>query len=101
MAILRETNKNGIKHDQGKLRFSLFPLEALKEINKVLEYGARLYEEENWKKLENPKQRLYDACIRHLQAWWMGETRDKESGLSHLAHAGCCILFLLWFDRKR
>ena len=38
------------------------------------------------------------ACHRHLQAWWSGERLDKESGLPHLAHAVCCLLFLMWGD---
>lgn len=36
--------------------------------------------------------------MRHLTAWWGGEKSDPESGEHHLAHLGCCVIFLLWFD---
>lgn len=43
--------------------------------------------------------RLIGAALRHLFAFARGEDRDPESGLSHLAHAGCCILFLITHER--
>ena len=49
-------------------------------------------------KVENPKERYYDAAMRHLYAWFNGEPKDIETGESHLAHAICCLLFLLWFE---
>lgn len=86
------------KHDEGKWRFSLIPWSSLKEIIMTLEYGAKKYSVDNWRSVPNAKARYFDACMRHLTAWWTGEKNDAESGLSHLAHAGCCILFLLWLD---
>ena len=35
--------------------------------------------------------RVSSAVLRHLSAWHGGEDIDPESGLSHLAHAGCGI----------
>ncbi len=37
---------------------------------------------------------------RHIFAWWGGEDKDPETGFSHLAHAGCCLLFLMEFQRN-
>jgi hypothetical protein len=37
----------------------------------------------------------YDAALRHLMAWFDGETIDPESGLSHLAHVMACCNILL------
>ncbi len=46
---------------------------------------------------DNPAPDIYfDACMRHLTAWIEGERKDPESGLSHLAHAVCCLLIMLW-----
>ena len=89
----------GEKHDKGKWRFSLLPIEPLLEFVKVLEYGCRKYAEENWKSVENPRRRYFDAMMRHLLVWFYTEEKlDPETGFSHLAHAGCCLWFLLWFE---
>ena len=37
---------------------------------------------------------------RHIFAWWGGEDKDPETGFSHLAHAACCLLFLMEFQRN-
>jgi Domain of unknown function (DUF5664) len=88
----------GAKHDQQKRRFSLFPTIALYAVVDVLEYGARKYAEGNWRDVENARERYYNAAMRHINDWWMGERNDPESGHHHLAHACCCIIFLLTVD---
>ena len=90
---------DGIKHDKGKLQWHLFPFDAAGEIVKILMYGAKKYEKHNWMKIKDTT-RYFDAAIRHLQAHNGGEAKDPESGMSHLAHAGCNILFLIWFEMK-
>jgi len=89
----------GRKDDQGKLRWSLLPWDSVKDVVKVLEAGAKKYGDDNWKMVEGGRTRYFDALLRHLMAWREGERLDVETGLPHLAHAGCCVLFLLWFDR--
>lgn len=88
----------GIKHDTSKPRFSLVPLNALRFIVDVLEYGAKKYSPDNWREVPDARTRYFDAAMRHLLLWRSGEANDSESGLPHLAHAGCCILFLLAKD---
>lgn len=87
----------GVKHDHGKLPYDLVPGEALEEIIKVLQFGAKKYSAHNWCKGMH-WSRAWSAVMRHLWAWWRGEDKDPETGLSHLAHAGCGIFFLLWFE---
>lgn len=53
--------------------------------------------EHNWRK-GIAYSRLIDAAMRHLAAWSGAEDLDPESGLSHLAHARCCIGFLLAYE---
>jgi len=89
----------GVKHDQGKLEWTLVPWKSLKEIVEVLMYGNKKYPDPtnaNWKKVE--PERYRKALLRHVIAWMDGEKNDEETGKSHLAHAGCCILFLLHFQ---
>ena len=87
----------GVKHDEGKLPWDLMPYDALKEVVKVLLFGMKKYSARNWES-GIVYSRLYSAAIRHLTAWFQErEDLDPETGLSHLAHASCCILFMLAF----
>jgi hypothetical protein len=89
----------GLKYDTGKIPLELLPPEALTEIAKVLAFGAQKYGRHNWRK-GMAWFRLIGAILRHLFAWMRGEDKDPESGLSHLAHAGCDILFLMAYEIK-
>lgn len=89
------------KNDTGKWRFSLIPFNALRRVIAVLEFGATKYAPDNWKTVPDARRRYFDASIRHITAWWSGEISDDESGQHHLAHAICCLLFLLWIEEKK
>lgn len=93
-----ETPPAGRKDDQNKPRASLFPRVSYWSIVRVLEYGAKKYAPENWRKVPDARVRYYDAARRHLDAWFDGETLDPESGEHHLAHAACCLVFLMALD---
>lgn len=87
----------GTKHDLGKPRMDLLPIAALREESKVLTFGASKYSANNWRNgIEY--SRLLAATMRHLTSFVNCETMDDESGLSHLAHARCCLGFLLEFE---
>lgn len=91
-----------VKHDANKRDYSLLPPKELGEIVDVLMHGAKTYGIGNWKKMD-PKDtdRYVSALFRHLEAWRSGETKDPESGHSHLAHLACNCLFLMWFDNNK
>ena len=93
--VLQGDEMNGEKHDTGKPRWSLLPRGSIAAILRVLEYGARKYAEGGWAHVPDARRRYYDAAQRHLETWWGGEETDPESGEPHLAHAACCLLFLL------
>lgn len=88
-----------VKYDAGKAPLSFLHPAALTEIAKVMEFGAKKYARNNWLKGMG-WLRVTDACLRHVFAWAWGEDKDPESDLSHLAHAGCCIMFLLTYERE-
>ena len=88
----------GDKKDHSKPRWDLLPLDAVRPIVDVLTFGAVKYSDDNWQTVPNGERRYFAALLRHLQAWQAGEQNDPESGLTHLAHAGCCLVLLLWFE---
>lgn len=90
-------DNQAIKYDSEKIRVELLPYNALLEIAKVMTIGATKYGDNNWRK-GMLWSRLYGACLRHLIAWYEGQDKDEETGLLHLAHAGCCILFLITYQ---
>lgn len=88
----------GKKDDAGKVRFSLFPRRALGSILNVLDFGAQKYGAWSWVEVPDAKNRYLDALMRHVEAWRAGERFDPESGQMHLAHAACCVVFLLGLE---
>ena len=89
----------GTKYDKEKPRWTLLPFRELEQVVDVLTSGAQKYDDDNWKKVvSDDKDRYFSACMRHLVAWRQDELVDKESKKPHLAHAVCCILFLMWND---
>lgn len=100
--IKDKTKTEAVKADSGKLDWSLLPIESVEEIIKVLEFGATKYDDWNWSTGEGFKYtRVFNATMRHLWAWFKGEDNDPETGLSHWAHAGCNVLFMLHFIKNK
>lgn len=91
-----EEVKGGVKFDQGKLRVDLLSVPAMEGTAAVLTHGANKYGERNWEK-GLAYSRCYAAVLRHLFAWWKGEDLDRESGMHHLHHAACELMFLQHF----
>jgi len=87
------------KFDEGKRDWSLLPYDSVEEIVKVLEFGAKKYSRDNWKMGDGFKySRTFNAIMRHMTAvMFRGEDKDPETGLSHWAHVGCNVLFILHF----
>lgn len=82
-----------------KPRFDLVPWPAIEEIAQVLTFGAAKYSDNNWARGAR-WGRYFAALCRHIFAWWRGEDKDPETGYSHLAHAGCCLVFLMSYQRN-
>ena len=62
--------------------------------------GAKKYSVDNWKKCDDTK-RYEDALMRHVVAYVKGDKVDSEDNISHLAHAVCNCLFLMYFDKEK
>lgn len=85
----------GRKFDTGKPIIGAIPPHAELAVARVMTFGAQKYARDNWRKIDDIPTRYMDAALRHLNAVRRGETVDHESGEHHLAHAACCILFML------
>lgn len=101
MTSTKQPLKEGTKYDSGKPRWSLFPMIAQRAIVGVLEFGAQKYAEENWRQVEDSRKRYYNAATRHINDWWDGETYDPQSKKHHLAHAICCLVFLMTVELEQ
>lgn len=95
----KETNE-GKKFDTDKVPMDLVSPIALAEIAKVLGKGRDKYGAQNWR-AGMAWSRLIGAVLRHVLAFNGGEDKDPETGLSHLAHAACGLIFLLEYEQKR
>lgn len=89
----------GVKLDEGKLRYDLYPPEALEGAVGILTFGAGKYGDRNWEQGMR-WGRVFRALMSHMWAWWRGESLDPETGKSHLHHAACCIAFLQTYEAR-
>ena len=64
-------------------------------IGNVLTYGAKKYAKNNWMRGMSQTE-VFGGILRHLFAWFRGEDKD-ESGMPHLWHAACGLMFLVHF----
>lgn len=94
---LQELNMTGVKHDGGKPKLGLVHKAFMWALATTLTKGAAKYSKYNW--LGGMDwDRPYDALLRHLTAWWDGESNDAESGDSHLWHAAAELMFLVVYE---
>jgi len=90
----------GRKDDKDKPDWSLLPMDVIQAAVEVLTDGAKKYSPNGWQHLKDLNDRYYSALIRTVVASRTGEKNDPESGRSHLAHALCNIIFLLWKEMQ-
>lgn len=77
-----------------KINFHLIPCEVLGEVSLAMLEGAKKYGQANWRKIGVQYSVYYDACLRHLMAWFEGEDIDPDSGLSHITKAIAGLIIL-------
>jgi hypothetical protein len=72
---------------------------AVEEVVKVMDFGAQKYARDSWMQVPNAQRRYIAAAYRHLfEYFFLRRRNDDESGLHHLAHAVCCLLFVIQPD---
>lgn len=96
---MEEKKKNeGLRYNDGKTRHDLLPAYGINEIAKVLTFGADKYADRNWE-LGMKWSKVLASLKRHINAFESGEDFDKETGLSHMAHAATNALFLVEYTK--
>jgi len=88
----------GRKFDTDKPQIGLIPSESIFAVARVMTYGAKKYAKDNWLHVPDAEQRYFDAALRHVLQYNTGNKTDEETGENHLAHAICCLMFLLYAD---
>lgn len=87
----------GAKFDEGKLDWTLFPIEAMEGVVRIMNFGAKKYARDNWKTVDNAIQRYSAAFWRHFIALHNGETFDPDSGEDHWWHMMTNLTFISFF----
>lgn len=83
----------GLRFNEGKLRYDLMHPTATEGLVKVLTKGSLKYAERNWEKGMSWTTVLA-SLKRHLAAIEIGEDYDKETGELHINHVQCNAHFL-------
>ena len=85
---------------RGKEDMTAAPIEALLDIQPIVEFGKEKYGYRDWASLgEEGKRHLLSSSIRHLCKSMEAEL-DEDSGLPHINHAACNLLMLIALKRK-
>ena len=88
------------KFDGEKVRLDLVEPSIIEAIGKVRTYGVEKYgDDQSWRKVE--KQRYVAAAMRHFEAYRKGESNDPESGMPHLWHCACNLMFLIELENEQ
>jgi len=83
---LKDTNpKDAV--GTAKVPYSCLSGPVLTEMGLAMMEGARKYGRHNWRQAGIRTSVYYDACLRHLIAWWEGEDIDPDSGVHHVTKA--------------
>lgn len=97
----------GRKYDGDKAPLvvnALYFSKALEGVAQVSAYGAKkynaLFNDQNWRKVENVKERYASALMRHLHAHLRGELLDPESDKPHIDMVAWNSLALSELEKK-
>jgi hypothetical protein len=89
-----------LRYNKGKLKWSLVDWKSLEPMVRVLEMGAEKYAPYNWTK-GMPVTEVSESLLRHMFAYLDGENTDPESGIEHLGHVMCNVMFLIHIMREK
>lgn len=94
-----------LRYNDGKLDFTRIPFDVLVEFAKVYQRGSIKYPDDpvtgqaNWLKGCEYSVNI-KSLMRHFVAWSMGQDRDPETGLHHLAQVMWCAAANLTYQLR-
>lgn len=96
----REKLRKFAKDTKGKAKITLAPMQILKDVAEVREYGVKKYGSvDSWK--EVPIEDYRDALLRHIIEYIKDPNSvDKESGIKHYKHIACNMAFICEMESK-
>lgn len=93
-------NENeSLRYNEGKPKWSLVDFKSLEPMVRVLEYGCKKYDKDNWKKGLDTTE-ILESLSRHLFALMSGKEYDEESNLPHIGHILCNAMFYQYHINK-
>jgi len=95
MSDIKDEQGAVIKQSNAKPMFQLIEPMFTKGLALGLTHGAHKYFVNSWKQV--PEVEYCGALGRHLNAHFSGEYIDQDTGLLHLDHAACDLMFIHWF----
>ena len=83
-----------------KLRYDLIPVDALKEVARVLALGKEKHKGNNFRDVHLEHNQHIASAFRHGEAYRGGEMMDTEMGTHHLAHRIVRDLYQMQIDME-
>lgn len=93
-------SEKGKKFDSEKPSYTIIPVEALTDMAKAFQHGAKKYGKHNFK-AGIEYTRLADAAMRHITQFINGENLDSESNETHIGHALASLAMLAYMYHNK
>lgn len=91
--------EKAIRYNEWKPQWTLVHFESLLPLVRVLEFWARKYARDNWKKPMD-RDAILNSLTRHLAALMDGDTNDPESWLPHIGHIMANAMFYSYHSKS-
>jgi hypothetical protein len=89
-----------LRYNEWKPEWTLVDFDSLEPMVRVLEFGAKKYARDNWKKPMDRKK-ILDSLMRHLVRLMADEETDSESKLPHIGHILCNAMFYSYHSKNK
>ena len=91
--------EKAIVYNDGKPKWSLVYYPAIEDMIRVLEFGCKKYDKNNWKKPMN-REEILESIQRHLAKLFEGEEIDSESLEHHISHIMARCMFYFYHSKN-